>query len=292
MIHEPILLKTILHYFSPNPGDNFIDATAGEGGHAIPIAQKVAPRGKVLAIDTDLEQIKNLQLNAPKNIVVEHGNFKNIKQIVQKNNFPIPKGILFDLGFSSWHIQESGRGFTFNKNEPLDMRFDPTDDSIPTAGEILNSATAEELENIFKLYGEEKMAKQIAREIVKTRRKEKLQTTGDLVNLVAKIKGSGGRINPATKIFQALRIAVNNELENIKQGITAAIEILGPEGLIAVMTFHSLEDRLVKNIFKTKETEGVGHRVNKKVIRPDYKEVKQNPRARSVKLRIFQINKS
>ena len=287
MIHEPVLLETILYYFSPNSGDNFIDATAGEGGHTIPLAQKIAPQGRVLAVDRDPSQIQNLKKIAPKNVIVQHGNFGQLKEIAVRNSFYAPKGILFDLGFSSWHIEQSGRGFSFQKNEPLDMRFDYTDKSILTARELVNTASAKKLESILTEYGEEKFAERIVKEILKTRSREKIETTGDLVNIVAKVKNFGGRINPATQTFQALRMAVNNELANIQEGINCAMDILLPQGMVAVITFHSLEDRLVKNLFKLKEAEGVGKRVNKKVIRPDYKEAMRNPRSRSAKLRIF-----
>src|SRR3990167_9215588 len=287
MIHEPVLLETILYYFSPNSGDNFIDATAGEGGHTIPLAQKIAPQGRVLAVDRDPSQIQNLKKIAPKNVIVQHGNFGQLKEIAVRNSFYAPKGILFDLGFSSWHIEQSGRGFSFQKNEPLDMRFDYTDKSILTARELVNTASEKKLESILTEYGEEKFAERIVKEILKTRSREKIETTGDLVNIVAKVKNFGGRINPATRTFQALRMAVNNELANIQEGINCAMDILLPQGMVAVITFHSLEDRLVKNLFKLKEAEGVGKRVNKKVIRPDYKEAMRNPRSRSAKLRIF-----
>lgn len=287
MIHDPVLLETILYYFSPNSGDNFIDATAGEGGHTIPIAQKVMPNGRVLAIDRDFSQIESLKKIAPKNVIVRHGNFNQLKEIAIKNNFYAPKGILFDLGFSSWHIEQSGRGFSFQKNEPLDMRFDSTDKSIPTAQDFVNDASAEELEDILTEYGEERFANKIVKEIVRVRKKEKIKNTGDLVNIIAKVKGYSGKTNPATQTFQALRMAVNNELANIEKGINSAIDIVGQGGLIAVITFHSLEDRLVKNLFKLKEGGGIGKRVNKKVIKPNYEEIRRNPRSRSAKLRIF-----
>ncbi|OGZ58412.1 MAG: 16S rRNA (cytosine(1402)-N(4))-methyltransferase [Candidatus Spechtbacteria bacterium RIFCSPLOWO2_12_FULL_38_22] len=292
-MHDPVLLKTILSNFSPSPGNNFIDCTAGEGGHTIPLAKAVAPNGKVLAIDADSEQIANLKSNLEKekieNVVSAHGNFKNLKQITAENSFPPADGILFDFGFSSWHIENSGRGFSFQKNEILDMRYDPTDKSIPTAADYLNSASAQDLEKIILEFGEERFAHNIAREILYARRKKTIETTQDLVNIVLEATHSRGKINPATKTFQALRMVVNNELEIIKYGLFAALDVLKPKGLIATITFHSLEDRLVKGILKEWAKQNIGEVVNKKVIKPDYIEIKRNRRSRSAKLRIFRI---
>jgi len=295
MVHIPAFLETILYYFSPHSGDYFIDCTAGEGGHTIPIAHKVAPQGKVLAIDRDAQVLEvlreNIKQEGLENMVrVKRGNFKNLIKIVRDNNFPPARGILFDLGFSSWHIEHSGRGFSFQKNEFLDMRYNPDDKETLTAAQILNGAHRRELERILREYGEEYRAERIVRAIVHERKKNKIETTGDLVNIIAKVIPRRGKINPATKTFQALRIAVNNELENVKEGLDGALEVLKNNGQIVVITFHSLEDRLVKNTFKNWASEGKGDNLTKKVIKPTWEEVQKNPRARSAKLRIFKVH--
>jgi 16S rRNA (cytosine1402-N4)-methyltransferase len=291
MIHKSVLLEEILQNFAPKPGDNFIDATAGEGGHAIELARQVASMGKVLAVDRDPEQIQilkqNLQSQNIGNVIAVRGNFRNLRQIVQSQNFISPKGILFDLGFSLRHILSSGRGFSFNKNELLDMRYNPQNAQTPTAKEFVNSASCEQLEKILKEYGEEEKAKQIAREIIKARKKSPIETTGDLVNIITQAIPGRSKIHPATKTFQALRIAVNNELENITKALPDALEIISSGGKIAVISFHSLEDALVKNLFKKWAEENMGENLTKKVIKPAWQEIQRNPQARSAKLRIF-----
>lgn len=292
MAHVPVLLETILHHFSFASGDYFIDCTAGEGGHTIPIAHKVAPGGKVLAIDRDpleLEVLKeNIKHEGLENIIsAARGNFKNLIKIVRNNNFPPAHGILFDLGFSFWHIEHSGRGFSFQRNEFLDMRYNPDNKKTPTAAQILNEAHPAELERILREYGEEYRAERIVRAIVRERKKNKIKTTGDLVNIIAKVIPRRGKINPATKTFQALRIVVNNELENIEEGLDAALKILKNNGQIAVIAFHSLEDRLIKNTFRNWASESRGDNLTKKVIKPTWQEIQKNPRARSAKLRLF-----
>ncbi|MEX0869994.1 MAG: 16S rRNA (cytosine(1402)-N(4))-methyltransferase RsmH [Candidatus Spechtbacterales bacterium] len=290
--HIPVLLNEVLDNFSPAPGERYIDCTAGEGGHSLAIAKLVAPDGGVLSIELDplelevfKEKIEDLGLEGV--IEAVHGSFANIAEVAEKNDFVEPNGILFDLGFSSWQLERSDRGFTFQKNENLDMRFNPGDDARPTAAEIVNSYPKEDLEIIFTELGEESRARVAADAIVKARRKNKIMTTGDLVNVISSVIPGGGRINPATKIFQALRMEVNDELANIEKGIESAMSVVAPGGLIAVITFHSIEDRLVKQIFKKAVVDERGELVNKKVIKPEWKEVQENPRSRSAKLRIF-----
>ena len=235
------------------------------------------------------ENIKEEHLESIVSVV--RGNFKNLIKIVRDNNFPAPRGILFDLGFSFWHIRQAGRGFSFQKNEFLDMRYNPDDKETPTAAQILNELHPVELERILREYGEEYRAGRIVKEIVRYRKKNKIKTTGDLVNIIAKAIPSRGKINPATKTFQALRIVVNDELENIKEGLDGALKILKNNGEVAVITFHSLEDRLIKNTFKNWASEGRGDNLTKKVIKPTWQEIQKNPRARSAKLRIFKLLK-
>lgn len=231
-IEKPVLLKQILFFFNPQPNQNFIDCTLGQGGHALAILKKIKPKGKVLGIDL------NPIIKPQKNLIIVQDNFANLKQIVEKYNFKNIKGILFDLGFSDWQLEKSGRGFSFKKNEPLDMRFDQS--SAISAQDIVNKWPKEELIRLFKKYGEEKeiVAKTIAQRIIDHR---PLSTTQDLAKLIYGWKSKA-------KIFQALRIAVNKELENLEKALAQAMS-LSPK--VAVISFHSLEHRIVKKYFKT-----------------------------------------
>lgn len=293
MAHIPVLLKEVLDNFTPAPGEKYVDCTAGEGGHSIAIAKLVAPGGQVLSINADPQELDLFKANiedAGLEGVIEaaHGDYTDLESIADKYGLIPPDGILFDLGFSSWQLERSGRGFTFQKNEPLDMRFNTRDDSKATADYIVNNASHEHLVWILKEYGEEGRAEKIADAIVEARKKRKIETTGDLVNIISQAGIGGGKINPATKTFQALRIAVNDELDNIKKGLDAALNIVAVEGKIAVISFHSLEDRIIKQTFKKWDKEDRGDNLTKKVIQPAYEEKRNNPRSRSAKLRIFQ----
>jgi len=229
-IHKPVLLKQILQFFDPKPNQNFIDCTISQGGHSLPILERIAPNGKILGIDL------NPVVKPQKRLIIAQDNFANLKKIVKKYNFQNIKGILFDLGWSTWQLEKSGKGFSFKKNEPLDMRFSNTG---VTAEEILNTWPEQELERIFKLYGEEKFSKEIAKKVI---HKRPLKTTQDLASLIQNWKSKA-------KIFQAVRIAVNQELENLEKALPQA---MGLAQKVAVITFHSLEDRIVKKHFKTK----------------------------------------
>jgi len=287
-MHIPVLQKEVLNYLNPRSNENFIDCTVGSGGHSAAILERIAPRGKILGIDQDQEIIENLKLkieNFKKRIILICDNFVNLRKIVKNTKFNPVSGILFDLGMSSWHLEKSGRGFSFLRNEPLDMRYDPANPL--TAEKIVNYWSKNELEKILKEYGEEKFAKKIAGEIVNDRNTKPIKTSFSLKEIIEKATPTWyhrKKIHPATRTFQALRIAVNNELNNLKISLPQAIDTLEPKGRLAVICFHSLEDRIVKNFFK----ERVGSQLEiltKKPIKPSREEVKMNPRSRSAKLR-------
>jgi len=291
-MHLPVLKKEVLKILDPKPNQNFIDATFGEGGHAISILEKIAPKGKLLALEIDPELFKKgkeLEKKFLGRLILRNENFSNLKKVVERENFKDVSGILFDLGISSWHLEESGRGFTFKKNEPLMMRYD-NDFSKLTAIDVLNNFEEKKIEEILREFGQEKFSKQIAKEIVKERKKEKILTTFQLVEIVRKslpIKEIKKRkIHFATKVFLALRIFVNQELENLKEGLKGALEIVKKGGKIAVISFHSLEDKIVKNFFKEKEKEGRLKILTKKPIVPSASEILINKRSRSAKLRV------
>jgi len=268
-MHIPVLKKEVLQYLDPRPNENFIDCTINGGGHTYSILEKNKPNGKVLGIEIDPEIFKKLK--SSERLIIIKDSYTNLEKIVKENNFKSINGILFDLGMSSWHLEESGRGFTFLKDEPLDMRYSLENDL--TAEEIVNNYSQKEIEKIFKEYGEERFAKRLARRILEQR---PIKSTFQLAEIIRK-----SRIYSPNRIFQSLRIAVNNELENLKKGLTQAVEVLKPEGRIAVISFHSLEDRIVKNFFKDSNL----NILSKKPTIPSEKEIKINPRSRSAKLR-------
>ncbi len=289
MIHIPVLQKEVIKYLDPKPNENFIDATFGEGGHALAILERINPKGRLLGIDQDQEIIENWKLkikNFKNQVILICSSFVNLKEIVKEEKFRPATGILFDLGMSSWHLAESGRGFSFLKNEPLDMRYSIKNPL--TAEKIVNYWSGPEVEEILKEFGEERFAKNIAKEIIKERKLNTIKTTSQLVKILrgaVPYKYQRQRIHFATRTFQALRIAVNDELNNLEKALPQAIEVLRSGGRLVVISFHSLEDRIVKNFLKEKNKENLIEILTKKPIRPDPEEIKINPRSRSSKLR-------
>ena len=278
MIHIPVLQKEVLDYLDPKPNENFIDCTFGEGGHTSAILEKNKPFGKVLGIDWDL---KNRDF---KRVILICDNFVNLKNIVKKIKFGPISGILFDLGMSSWQIDQSGRGFSFLRDEPLDMRY--AKNKSLTAEEIINEWSEEEIIRILKEYGEERFAKRITKEIIEKRKIKPIKSTFQLVQIIktaVPLWYQHKRIHCATKTFQALRITVNDELNNLKNVLPSALDVLEPGGRIVVISFHSLEDRIVKHFFKNNIK--FLKILTKKPIKPSEEEIKINPRSRSAKLR-------
>lgn len=269
MIHTPVLTKEVLEYLNPKSGENMIDCTYGEGGHAKEIEQKIAPNGKLLGIDVDPGQAAPIC-----------GSYKDIDLIAAQESFGKVFGILADLGYSSYHIEASKKGFSFLKDEPLDMRFSGQG---VTAREIVNTWPEDEIKRILEEYGEEKFSKKIAKEILK--HQGSIETTFQLKEIIESVVARSGKIQPATRTFQALRIAVNKELENLETFLPKAVSLLEPGGRLVVISFHSLEDRIVKNFFKKKDQEGIVKILTKKPIVAMAEEVALNPRSRSAKLR-------
>ncbi|MEA3272099.1 MAG: 16S rRNA (cytosine(1402)-N(4))-methyltransferase RsmH [Patescibacteria group bacterium] len=288
-MHVPVLLEEVIKYLNPKSGDNFIDCTVGDGGHTIEILKKILPDGKILGIDFDKEaietaksQIEEEGLNK-KRIIFVQGNFADLAEIVRGVGFKNIKGIFLDLGLRTEHLEKSNRGFSFQKDEPLDMRFGGKYPNQPTAAEIINSWPKNELGKIFKEYGEERRCWQIAEEIVRKRKKKRILTTRELADLALEVYGGQrGKIHPATKIFQALRIVVNDELENLKKVLPQAVELLEKNGRIAVISFHSLEDRIVKQFIRANNLK----KLTKKPITSSEEEINKNPKSRSAKLRV------
>lgn len=286
-MHTPVLIKEVLDIFDPKPGETYIDATVNGGGHARAILEKMDGTGTVVGIDWDCVLIEKLQEKNIANLKLICENYGQIEFISKKHNLGKVNGILFDLGFSSYHLTESGRGFSFLSREPLDMRYH-TDSYGINAAQIVNTWTEKAIEDLLREFGEERFSLRIAKGIIAARTRKKITQASELAEIVCR-SFPGGRMNrrihSATRTFQALRIAVNNELENISQGLEGAVRILKPGGKIIVISFHSLEDRIVKNFLKANAASGLIKILTPKPIRAGSKEINQNPRARSAKLR-------
>ncbi|TSC80909.1 MAG: 16S rRNA (cytosine1402-N4)-methyltransferase [Parcubacteria group bacterium Gr01-1014_29] len=284
MAHTPVLLNEVLEYLNPRPGDVFIDATINGGGHAKAIAERIGKKGKLLGIDRDCELVEKFQVSDFQLIC---DTFANIQHIAEDHGFTDVDGIIFDLGFSSFHIEQSGRGFSFLRDEPLDMRFDSRKD-IP-ARDIINKWPEHELRELLRTTGEERFGRSIARQIVRERDRVPIERTFQLVEIIRRAvpgRYRQGRIHFATRTFQALRMCVNDELKHVAQGVERAVWLLKPGGRIAVLSFHSGEDRIVKDIFRSLEQEDIVKRVIKKPVRAATEEMRNNLRARSAKLRV------
>ncbi|HEX8965114.1 MAG TPA: 16S rRNA (cytosine(1402)-N(4))-methyltransferase RsmH [Patescibacteria group bacterium] len=283
--HTSVLLQEAVDSLAVSSNKRFIDATMGGAGHTKEILQR---GGKVLGIDQDEDALRFVseQIKNP-NLVVALGNFKDIDTIAKENTFEQVDGILFDLGVSSHQFDEGARGFSFQKEANLDMRMG-TSLSVKAA-DLVNGLTKGELMELFTKLGEEPFAKRIAEEIIKAREIKPIETTTELAQIAIKGYPRGfHKIHPATKIFQALRIAVNDELNSLKIALPKAVELLKKNGRLSVISFHSLEDRIVKEFLNECEEKGLGTVVTKKPIVPTEEEIRENARSRSAKLRVFE----
>lgn len=290
-MHIPVLEKKVLTFLDPQPNENFIDCTAGEGGHSLAIIEKTAPNGMVLAIDRDkriIDKISSEILGNKKKerIIPFHSSYSRIATIIDEVSFENVAGVLFDLGMSSWHIDESGRGFSFQKDEPLDMRYNGEGDLM--AAEIVNSWPENEIEYILKSYGEERYSRRITKNIIRRRKEKSIRKTSRLVEVIKEAVPSyywRQKIHFATRTFQALRITVNKELENLAMALPQALEIVEEGGRVVVISFHSLEDRIVKNFFKENKEKNIIRILTKKPVMASEEEKRVNIRSRSAKLR-------
>ena len=302
--HVPVMLSEVLDYLDCRPGGTYVDCTLGGAGHAGAICDRIQPNGLFVGIDQDRDAIDHaLNTLKPTDVTVHliHDNFINLPVILSQLHIAAVDGILMDLGQSLHQIEASGRGFSFSKDEPLDMRMNIS--SQKTAAQIVNHENESALATLFKTLGEERYARRIARQIVAVRRQKPIRTTGQLAQVVAATipKKSPQRIHPATRVFMALRIAVNDELQNLKTVLAAAMDRLKPTGRICVISFHSLEDRIVKQMMKqwtaacvcpphlpqcVCEQAPQARVLTRKVVRPSQREIDDNPMARSAKLRV------
>jgi 16S rRNA (cytosine1402-N4)-methyltransferase len=284
--HIPVLLEETIEALNVQPGGRYIDCTIGPGGHAAAIMENSAPGGQLLGIDADPKAMKmaRARLDAyGDSVLLVNQNFANLKSICLKHGFSPVHGILFDLGLSSVQLEQNNRGFSFRHDSLLDMRLSPRQEV--TANVIVNSSPEDQLAEIIRAYGEERHSQRIARHIVFQR---PIATSLQLAQTIEQaVGGRRGRIHPATRTFQALRIAVNQELEKLGAALEQAVDLLGFGGRLVVISYHSLEDRIVKQFMRQQASGDIAalRLINKKVITPSLAEVHYNPRSRSAKLR-------
>jgi len=306
-LHEPVLLEEVITALQPQSGGVYIDGTVGAGGHAFAILSESAPDGHLFGFDQDKSALafaKQRLSQFGDRVYLLHSNFDQVSRLTRQHQIPLANGILLDLGLSSMQVDQPERGFSFQADGPLDMRMDKT--AGQTAAELVNQLPESELADLIYQYGEERHSRRIARAIFKAR---PLRRTGELAQVIAQASRSGrgrkrSRIHPATRTFQALRIAVNDELGALERTLPQAIELLKPDGRLAVISFHSLEDRIVKQFFRREAQDCIcppdqpvctcRHKatiriITKRPIMPSLAEIDSNPRARSAKLRVVEL---
>lgn len=287
------MVDEVLEMLAPGAGETFLDLTVGAGGHASEIARRLGGAGLLVGMDLDREIVglakERLSAEGLDNFELYFGNFVHCRDALAEAGVETVDGILLDLGVSSLQLDRPERGFSFRGEGPLDMRMDPAGEG-ETAADILNRAPEAELARIFREYGEERFARRIARMVVAERQAGRIETTTQLARIARRAYAGGAwrRIHPATRIFQALRIAVNRELENLREFLDLAPTLLNERGRIGVISFHSLEDRIVKEDFRGRAGQGAYRLITRKPLRPSPQEVEDNPRARSARLRAAQ----
>ncbi len=300
MEHVPVFTNEVLRLLAPHPGGHYVDATADGGGHSLAIIRAIQPTGKLLAIEWDEELFGKLEARlkkectrSSKNYVLRRTSYTELAMLVRSLTFGPVRGVLFDLGLSSFHLEASRRGFSFQRDETLDMRY--SRDLPETAADVLARRTPKELEVILKNFGGERFSRAIALGIARERKTRPIRTTLDLVAVIrASLPSSrrkwveSGRIHFATRTFQALRIVVNHEFENIARGLAGAAAVLSPGGRIVAIAFHYAEDAQIKHFFRQPAMKSVFRSLTLKPIQPTNREMSLNPRARSALLRAYE----
>jgi 16S rRNA (cytosine1402-N4)-methyltransferase len=288
-LHEPVLIREVVDFLVTKTSGTYVDATMGLAGHATAVLEKLGPEGRLLGLDWDPELLAmaEARLGAFKGrFTLVVANFKELDQVLEKEGIREIQGALFDLGISSYHYDRVARGFSFQRDEKLDMRLNPG--NTLTAAAICNEWPVEQITHLLREYGEERQAYKIAKAIVARREKGPITTTLELRELIEAVLPRAGKIHPATQTFMALRIAVNRELENLTRGIESAAARLAKGGRLAVISFHSLEDRIVKSLFTSFVQAGGWTWAAKSPVTPGLEEVRRNPRARSAKMRVVE----
>jgi 16S rRNA (cytosine1402-N4)-methyltransferase len=288
MRHVPVLLNEALQYLDPKPGARFIDATLGAGGHTREILERTGPDGQVLAIDQDESALSNAKAmleSFGSRVIFVHSNFRAVGKIAEDHGFLNCDGVLADIGISSMMVDDPSRGFSFMREGPLDMRMDRS--QALTAADVVNGYSEKEIADILYTFGEERRSRPISRSIVRSR---PLHRTTDLVRAIERVSGGPrhGQIHPATRTFQALRIYVNDELGSLENFLDSSMTAVRSGGRVVVISFHSLEDRIVKQRFRASTAHG--RVLTKKVVTATDEEVRSNPRSRSAKLRAWEKN--
>jgi 16S rRNA (cytosine1402-N4)-methyltransferase len=283
--HIPVLAAEVIDYLNIQREGLYVDCTIGPGGHAEALLEQLGPSGLLIGIDADPDAIEFSRSRLARfgpSVILVNRSFTDVTEVCHEHSVRTVDGILFDLGLSSTQIDTPERGFSFQRDAPLDMRFDPSQEL--TASDIVNAYPEPELARIIWEYGEERRARRIARHIVRSR---PITSTARLARLLEQVLGSRrGRIHVATRTFMALRIAVNRELDSLRSALVQTPDLLAPGGRLAVISYHSLEDRIVKDFMRSQARDCALHLVSRKVIRPGSLEIESNPRSRSAKLRI------
>ena len=289
--HTSVLLEETLKQLDPKPGSVVVDGTLGACGHALSLLKRIEPEGLLIGFDKDpaaVREAKQRLKNFGDRVMIFHDDFKNITSRLESLHMKT-NSVLLDLGVSSPQLDQAERGFSFNADGPLDMRMNP--EETLTAREVVNRYPQKTLADIFWNYGEERYSRRIAERIAEVREKRRIDTTAELESIIWQAVPSAarhGRIHPATKVFQALRIEVNKEIEALEVFLSSVLESLETNGRVVIISFHSLEDRLVKTFFKEYARQKKGEILTKKPVVPQFEEIQKNPRSRSAKLRAFQ----
>lgn len=287
--HIPVMVAEVIHWLAPKSDGVYVDVTLGGGGHAEAILRRSSPGGMLLGMDRDDEIVVKARARLAEfgeRARLIRSTFDRIDSVVHEHGFDAVDGVLADLGVSSLQLDEGDRGFSFMKDGPLDMRMDRS--SGESAAEFIARADEVELANVIYRFGEERFSRRIARAICRERKERSIETTGALAEIVGRaVPGRRGKIHPATRTFQALRIAVNDELGMLERFLQSSFGLLKPGGRFVVISYHSLEDRLVKNAFRDR-AKACGKVLTKKIVVPRDEEVEENPRARSAKLRVYE----
>ncbi len=302
--HTPVLFKETLDLLDPRPGGTYLDATLGGAGHSVEILKRIGPEGTLVGIDRDAEAIEYARKRLsgyPGRVILVHANFRQLRSVLESEGIREIDGALFDLGVSS-HQLDTERGFSFLRNEQLDMRMD-ADENVPTAADVVNRYSEADLAHLFWKYGEERYSRRIARAVVQARQKTPIRTTGELAAIITAAVPRGrkpGEIHPATRVFQSIRIEVNAELQAAEEGIIAAVDALNVGGRIVVISFHGGEHRVVKDVFRKLSgrcecpprfpecrcgARKVLEILTRKAIAPGPREIEENPRSRSARVR-------
>ena len=291
-LHIPVMLPEVLEYLKLAPGQTIVDATLGTGGHSLEILKRITPGGRLIGIDRDEDSLAICRQRLSQfqgSFELVHANFVDLDQVLQKLGVEKIDGIIFDLGISSYQLKDAQRGFSFQEEGPLDMRLDRT--SYISAYDLVNNLNENEISHLLWTFGQERWHNRIAHLLIEERRNEPIATTKQLANLVMRAiphryRKSYYRIHPATRTFQAVRIAVNRELEILENAIRKAVAILGKQARICVISFHSLEDRVIKHTFRALKADGIIDIITAKPLTPAAGEVELNPSSRSSKFRV------